>query len=118
MADNAGELTEITRYEYEDYNFDDQMIESRFRQEAIQWLDEKIVASLGAQDAIEHMIEQLDRARGNIFYLGIPKPFWNEWAAKLTVKLLRKMIDWSMRILMMRSRAITKQFNATVEKHS
>ena len=115
--DDQGIVDHITKRSYDDYDFDDALIEARFQQEAIQWLDEKMVGSLGAQELMEEALEHLRRARQDI-YLRISGPFWNEWAAKVTVKLVRTAVDWSVHILEARSRAITKKFNATVEKHS
>ena len=115
--DDEGIVDHITQRSYDDYDFDDALIEARFQQEAIQWLDEKMVGSLGAQELMEETLEHLRSARQDI-YLRISGPFWNEWAAKVTVKLARTVINWSVHILETRSRAITKQFHATVEYHS
>ncbi|HTY24809.1 MAG TPA: hypothetical protein VMC85_16890, partial [Desulfomonilaceae bacterium] len=115
--DNQGIVDHITKRRYDDYDFDDALIEARFQQEAIQWLDEKMVGSLGAQELMEETLEHLRSARQDIV-LRISGPFWNEWAAKVTVKLVRAAVDWSIHILEARSRAITKQFHATVENHS
>jgi len=115
--DDQGIIDRITKRSYEDYDFDDALIEARFQQEAIQWLDQKMVRRLGAQEMMEETLEHLRSARQNI-YLSISGPFWNEWAAKVAVKLVRTAVDWSVRILEARSRAISKQFHATVEYHS
>ena len=76
-----------------------------------------MVESLGAQEMMEETLEHLRSARQDI-YLRISGPFWNEWAAKVAVKLVRTAVDWSVHILEARTRTITKQFHATVEYHS
>jgi hypothetical protein len=114
LFDNEGVLDRLTAFEAGSYEFDNTLIETNLKQAAIRWLDGKLVAVLERQLAIKAALEDLRRAKHNI-YLRI-SPTRKELRPKAAVALANGAIRFAIYVLQSRSEAIDRQFKETVKR--
>jgi hypothetical protein len=113
LFDNEGMLDRLTVFDAGSYEFDDTLIETNLKQAAIRLLEKGLVEVLERQLVIKAALEELWRAKHNI-YLRI-SPRLRELMPRAAMALAKLAIRFAIYILQSRSEAIDRQFQETVQ---